>query len=514
MHPTRLQSITICLVALAFWFSATCVQAQTLPPCGREDGRFTLRTITPDGDISDWTSGLTSAGNSGGVLGDLDNNSRDGATAGGTVYQPQPDRDAPVKSTGRDLMHFAWTWDSTDLAAYTRRAASANNVQRFIYYADTDNDGYMENGEPVVVAGWQGNTGLVEIYLGTYNAINNTIGDSMVDSNGYGDGYTLPGTILGLPSPGHPDYSGNWGVTSGADDGLVMEWKLPWTIFGVTAGSAFTFHVSSMNSQPGAASFVSQVDDNLAGCGGGAASTQYAALLYIDDESDTAIPGETIWIAHTVKNNGNGTDIYDLTYTDSGDFSPIVTFYKDVNQNGVYDAGTDTPLIDNDGTGDSGYGTVDTGPVSSGGTSYILIKYEVPIFAQGWDTATIISVATSTDDDLITDTVTDTITVVYPDLILLKSVDIVSAPGLTNPKAIPGAIMEYTITATNVGNGTVDSNTTVVVDKVPDDMEMFVGDLGAIGSGPVTFSDGTTTSDLNYLYTRSGDLSFSDDVAP
>ena len=51
------------------------------------------------------------------------------------------DRDAPVQSTGRNLSEFTYTWDGSFLYAFTARAASDNNIDKFIYYADTDNDG-------------------------------------------------------------------------------------------------------------------------------------------------------------------------------------------------------------------------------------------------------------------------------------------------------------------------------------------------------------------------------------
>lgn len=65
--------------------------------------------------------------------------------AGGLI-----DRDAPVQSTGRDITHFAYTWDATNIYLFTERVGSSNNTQSFVYYADIDNDGLMETGEPVI----------------------------------------------------------------------------------------------------------------------------------------------------------------------------------------------------------------------------------------------------------------------------------------------------------------------------------------------------------------------------
>jgi hypothetical protein len=92
-----------------------------------------------------------------------------------------------------------------------------------------------------------------------------------------------------------------------------------------------------------------------------------------------------------------------------------------------------------------------------------------------------------------------------PNLTVVKSVQVYSDPvnGTTSPKAIPGAFMLYTILVTNTGHGSVDSGTTVITDRVPDNIELFVGDLGG-GIGPVAFADGTTASGLCYDYANPG----------
>jgi len=73
-----------------------------------------------------------------------------------------------------------------------------------------------------------------------------------------------------------------------------------------------------------------------------------------------------------------------------------------------------------------------------------------------------------------------------------KLSSIVSDPvnGTTNPKMIPGAVVEYAITVRNVGAGTVDASSIVLLDVMPAEMAFAVGT-------PVTFTNGTTTSGLN-----------------
>lgn len=111
----------------------------------------------------------------------------------------------------------------------------------------------------------------------------------------------------------------------------------------------------------------------------------------------------------------------------------------------------------------------------------------------------------------------DTVTVRdLPSLLILKSVEAYSDPinGTTSPKALPGSVMTYTILVTNTGPGSVDDNTTFITDPIPANTELFVGDIGAPGAGPVLFSDGATASGLSYTFTALNDgtdgLSFAD----
>jgi len=99
-------------------------------------------------------------------------------------------------------------------------------------------------------------------------------------------------------------------------------------------------------------------------------------------------------------------------------------------------------------------------------------------------------------------TASDSNTVVYPSLVNLKSVAIVSDPvnGTSNPKFIPGAIADYTLRVTNTGQGSVGFDALVLEDPIPANTELFVGDLGAVNSGPVAFIDGSTSSALTWTY--------------
>lgn len=117
-------------------------------------------------------------------------------------------------------------------------------------------------------------------------------------------------------------------------------------------------------------------------------------------------------------------------------------------------------------------------------------------------------------DSSVTCTWTDEATV---PLTVVKLAIVRSDPvnGATNPKAIPGAIVEYQIIVTNPSANAVDSDSVVVNDPLPDHIDMRVEDIASAGSGPVQFVDGSPSSGLGYTFTSLGsatdDVDFSND---
>lgn len=106
---------------------------------------------------------------------------------------------------------------------------------------------------------------------------------------------------------------------------------------------------------------------------------------------------------------------------------------------------------------------------------------------------------------------------IEPAISLQKTLQTIYDPinGSTNPKAIPGALSEYTLTATNNGTGAADNDSIMLSDAIPDNTDLYVNDISGAGTGPIRFVDGTPASGLSYsfdsLSSTTDNLSFSND---
>lgn len=76
--------------------------------------------------------------------------------------------------------------------------------------------------------------------------------------------------------------------------------------------------------------------------------------------------------------------------------------------------------------------------------------------------------------------------------------------GTTNPKMIPGAVVQYTIRITNTGNGTVDNNSIVITDPIPVNGTLFTGNVS--GGAPYQFTNGSPSSGITCPFTALGNL--------
>ncbi|WP_421847888.1 hypothetical protein [Novosphingobium sp.] len=104
--------------------------------------------------------------------------------------------------------------------------------------------------------------------------------------------------------------------------------------------------------------------------------------------------------------------------------------------------------------------------------------------------------------DVISCTITNTRRTSNATLTLVKTSSVLSDPinGSTNPKMIPGAIVQYSILVSNTGPTPVDSNSVLLIDSLPS--QMLVGTAAT-----PTFTQGTPTSGLTF--TSSTDIKYS-----
>jgi len=104
-----------------------------------------------------------------------------------------------------------------------------------------------------------------------------------------------------------------------------------------------------------------------------------------------------------------------------------------------------------------------------------------------------------------------------PALTITHTVQTLSDPvgGTTNPKSIPGAIVQNRTTVRNSGIGPVDADTVIITEIVPPESSLQVADFDGSTTGPVRFTDGTPVSGLTYTFVALGsttdDIEFSND---
>ncbi|WP_147159346.1 hypothetical protein [Novosphingobium sediminis] len=99
--------------------------------------------------------------------------------------------------------------------------------------------------------------------------------------------------------------------------------------------------------------------------------------------------------------------------------------------------------------------------------------------------------------DVISCTITNTRRATNATLTLVKTSSVLSDPvnGATNPKMIPGSIVQYSILVSNTGPTAVDSNTVLLIDSLPSQMRVGT-------AATPTFTQGSPTSGLTFNATN------------
>lgn len=305
---------------------------------------------------------------------------------------------------------------------------------------------------------------------------------------------TATGIVIEDQLPALLNYS-SYSATSGTFNNVSGFWNVSSLAGGATATLTLVANADGAScgwtlTNTASLYAVDVADPNSLNNSADASTLIKCADLQVVKIADDATPDEGQNIVYTIQLTNNGpyqatgievTDILDSNLTYSS-YSSTHGSFGFSNSTGIWSAVT----LDNL---DSAYlyitASVNTG---SGGTN-------IP------NTATI-SVADLNDPTPGNNSSNYTITPnEMPHLSVMKIVATISDPvnSASNPKAIPGAVMEYIVMVTNDGGGSVDTDTVVIKDPIPANMELYVGDLAAqagedAGIGPVRFKDGATAS--------------------
>jgi uncharacterized repeat protein (TIGR01451 family) len=289
-----------------------------------------LRTITIDGDTSDWTTATDITDNPGQFATDEEGDKKTGSAA---------DLDYQIDNTGRDLKTFAYTYDTNFLYFWVERYASTQNTTDWWFFMDSGGsgpDGLMQSGELLLRVSWNGNTGVTTVRLYEYSSAGasgdpltcpatgaNSVADGWCPSAGVADGYDMPGTHnagITLQATNGDFQNQNGGSASG----LEMETKISWTALGFTGPSSLGFHIAASNGQ----NIPISTEDNMDGPGGNGGTINplpdILTLKSVQTLSDPvngtsnpkAIPGAVMQYTITSTNSGFGA-ADTVTVTDS-----------------------------------------------------------------------------------------------------------------------------------------------------------------------------------------------------
>ena len=179
------------------------------------------------------------------------------------------------------------------------------------------------------------------------------------------------------------------------------------------------------------------------------------------DQSLSGDPSDEMVFPIQVCNDGNSSDVIDLTTQSSQGWT--WTLWLDLDLDGKVEDDGDYILTDTDGDG-----KVDTGSLPVGACRTILALVTIPAGSADQSQDTTIITAISSNDPTVNDFVTLITTVTAPVLNIQKTV---------NPTGtqLPGTVLEYTITATNTGNGT--ATDVSVTDTIPTHTTFVAGSI-------------------------------------
>lgn len=207
---------------------------------------------------------------------------------------------------------------------------------------------------------------------------------------------------------------------------------------------------------------------------------QVRAVDIAADTAKDAAPGGKVFFPHTITNNGNGSDSFDITATAAGGtFTPTLVIYPDANLDGVPDNLTPIAV---------------TPSLAPGEVFGIVVEANVPGTAAPATSDTFDVAVASVDDAGVTDSVTDTINVTGDAIInLTKSM----TPAAVNTGDT------VTVRLTYQNNGLVDATNVVITDQLPAGLTYDTGTAVWSDAGGASLTD--TDADGNEVANGVGD---------
>ena len=234
------------------------------------------------------------------------------------LYDNQGSSDGDTPTAARNLGRVAYTWDDTSLYFYHMTAAPVSAATNFYTFIDVNNNGLMDAADRVLDANF--NSGAVwadPVRVWGY-VPGNPAGDPIT-----GDGIAQAGELskTALYSYTKPPMTDDPSRLASSANGVrftggtkvYFESRIDWVALGVPAGSPLNFHFAAGNPSGGSSS------DNAGPGEGGASGTGFSSLDVAPSLQVAAKTGETVSLGHTVTQNGNVSDLVQLSaFTTSG----------------------------------------------------------------------------------------------------------------------------------------------------------------------------------------------------
>lgn len=226
---------------------------------------------------------------------------------------------------------------------------------------------------------------------------------------------------------------------------------------------------------------------------------QVASVTIEAPLSRVVSPGGQVNFPHTITNNGNGADVFDLTMVETGAFSfTSLDIFADANSDGIPD--NFTPITS-------------TPSIPVGGAFNIVVVANVPTTATSGQSNQLTVTATSQFDNTINDDVIDDATISNNAVITLVK-------NMSNNTGAPGS-GPYTVTLTYTNTGNATSPSLTISDLLPADMAYVAGSgrWSETGTTALTDAAGAEGASPNIVYdfnvtTAGAVVATIDNVAP